>query len=69
MGLSHRAVKTPDLSDHKLGQLLDNSMSVNVLERILSRALVAAGLQGWDEMQHSWECLATAKRRVSALRA
>ena len=33
-----------NISDHRMGHVLGNAMSVNVLERILVRALFAAGL-------------------------
>ncbi len=32
------------ISEHQVGQLLGNAMSLNVLSRILARSLVAAGL-------------------------
>ena len=67
MGMAASQVETPGLSDNQLGAMLGNSMSVNVLERVLSRALHAAGLASWQTMTHAWESLATAKTRVRKL--
>ena len=68
MGMMPTQVLTPGLSDARLAGMLGNSMSVNVLERILSRALDAAGLKPWKSMTHSWESLARARARVRKLR-
>ena len=69
MGFSHRDIHTDGLSDRQLGQLLGNSMSVNVLERILSRALCAAGLADWSNLCPAWERMETAAMRVRELSA
>ena len=68
MGLSAAEVATPGLTGPMIGKMLGNSMSVNVLERILSRALLAAGLvKSWPEMVHGWEDRAAAARRAREL--
>ena len=51
------------VSDTKLGQLIGNSMSVNVVERILTRALEAAGLA--EDLQDRWET-GQASRKLQA---
>ena len=61
-------IGVPGLSDRQLGELLGNSMSVNVLERVLARALTSAGLADWSMLAHHWESKAAACRRIAHLR-
>eukprot|EP00972_Heterocapsa_arctica_P089855 13255268-Heterocapsa_arctica.AAC.2 len=68
MGMMYKDIETPGVSDQQLAKMLGNSMSVNVLERLLSRCLLAVGLLKWDACHHSWESQASAVRRVRELR-
>ena len=67
MGMSFKDFAMDDLSDRQLGELLGNSMSVHVLERILSRALESANLTG--HVKCKWENLISAENRVLEMRA
>jgi DNA (cytosine-5)-methyltransferase 1 len=44
------------VSDQDLGQQIGNAMSVNVIERILVRALIAAGLAPKEQVRDRSEC-------------
>jgi len=70
MGLKWSEVRTPGVGEKAIGRMLGNSMSVNVLERILARVLLAAGcVRQWDDLSHGWETLEAAERRVAQLKA
>jgi len=43
------------VSDTSIGQQIGNAMSVNVIERILHRALIAAGLVSAESIEDRWE--------------
>ena len=60
--MSGRDINHGGLSNTQMGKLLGNSMSVNILERLLARALLAAGLTpSWEAMTHGWEDLTAAR--------
>ena len=50
---SSKLLFPPSLSQDDIGRLVGNSMSVNVLERLLSRVLPAANL--WGPIMDRWE--------------
>ncbi len=62
MGLSPQRVDLSAVSEGQLGGMIGNSMAVNVLERILIRALPAVGLAEPKDMPRRWESLRSAAK-------
>ena len=69
MGMSMNYIDTSVVSERQLRLLIGNSCSVNVLERILLRALSSSGLAPASAMKRRWESLAQAKESVRELRS
>ncbi len=67
MGMRPQELSTDCVSDRQLRQMIGNSMGVNVLERILLRAVSASGLARLSEMAANWESFASASASVRAL--
>ncbi|CAK0867909.1 unnamed protein product [Prorocentrum cordatum] len=55
-----------DMNPHKMGQLIGNAQSANVLERILFQALPAAGIIPQSELKGRWETRAAAAKTVAS---
>ena len=59
----------PGVSERQMGQMIGNGMSTNVLERILTRLVDAAGLPtGPTSMNRNWESLSAARASVHAMK-
>ena len=68
MGIADCEIETPNLSDNQLAAMLGNSMSCNILERLLARALCSANLAKWADLALHWEDLDAAEAFVPHLR-
>ena len=55
-----------EMTPNKMGQLIGNGQSANVLERILYRALPAAGIIPQSELRARWESKAAAVKTVAS---
>ena len=64
MGMDPADVDVSATTPAKLGRMIGNAMSVNVLERLLYRALPASGLISQSELRGRWESLDAARSTV-----
>ncbi len=69
MGMSPLSIDKSAVTERQFGDLLGNSMGVNVLERLLLRVLPAAGLVPYEAMTKQWESLAAAEATIRTRRA
>jgi len=67
MGMDPKHIKKDIVTERQLGGLIGNSMSVNVIERILIRLLSSTGLVPRSAMRHSWETTEQSTSRLKAM--
>lgn len=66
MGIDPKTVDKMEMTPNKLGQLIGNAQSANVLERILYSALPSAGIVPVSQLRARWETKAQAAKTVSS---